>query len=185
MKVFLSYGAPRDQITALRIQTLAVAATKDLSIHVPPVRDVDAWTKVRGELGASDVLIAIALGELDRWAQTQIKYAVETDIPVIILAGPDLTSAPAWLRDRGLKPGAGFLDAFDSSLWCWFRRDGSPSLTLAALETALDAQFPQRCSLALPCGARRRGWARQMLALCILAAGLLLLDGDKESQHAG
>jgi len=85
MKVFLCYGTPQDEITALRIQALATVAANYLDVYVPPALTTECQVEIQSKIHESNALVAIASSELDVQARYQIGYAEENGIPVFIV----------------------------------------------------------------------------------------------------
>jgi hypothetical protein len=152
MKVFLSYGAPRDQITALRIQALAVVAAEDLNVYVPPIRAVNRQEEIHSRIRESDVLVAVASSELNGQVRCQTSYAEQTGIPVFVLS------------------------RLPSENTCHHQvHPTAPAAIPPMLERLLD-----QTGHCVPKEMRMR-----LTGVCILAAGLLLLDAGEGSQRAG
>jgi hypothetical protein len=96
MKVFISYGAAADQVTALRLQ--ALAAVKGLSVYVPPAytrhgvhpdpepsQNLDASDLVLGVIGSS---LGVLGGGLSEACRQELNAGVAAGKPTIVMADP-------------------------------------------------------------------------------------------------
>ena len=102
MKIFISYGALHDQVTALRLQ--ALAAVHDLTVYVPPVHtrrsspaqlDPDSMD----HLNNSDVVLGVVGTGLSEACQLELDFSLTSGKVTIVLAEPAFA---AQLQQSGL-----------------------------------------------------------------------------------
>ena len=85
MKVFISYGKPEEQVTALRLQSLA--AVSGITAYVPPVKNRLAETgklsePVKKKLRKSDVVFQITRYMMEDASGVEVQKAKQMRIPV-------------------------------------------------------------------------------------------------------
>ena len=102
MKIFISYGALHDQVTALRLQ--ALAAVHDLTVYVPPVHtrrssrarlDPDSMD----HLNSSDVVLGVVGTGLSKACQLELDFSLTSSKATMVMAEPAFA---AQLRQSGL-----------------------------------------------------------------------------------
>jgi hypothetical protein len=93
MKVFISYGALPDQVTALRLQ--ALGAAHGLTVYVPPaytrqgfapIYDADAQTK----LADADVVLGVLGTGLTETCRQELNLGLTLKKNMIVMASPHL-----------------------------------------------------------------------------------------------
>lgn len=152
MQVFVSYSSADDQVTALRLQTLAAA--HGLQVYVPPAHTRlrqsggNAWDQV---LRQSDLVLAVITGSLAPGAQRELELAAGLKKKVLpIVTVESALSSPVVQR----FPQAFYLDPMNP----------------AAIENDIIGYLNQL------------NWEKQqtkaLIALSVLAIGLLLLPKE-------
>jgi len=85
-QVFVSYSSRNDQVTALRLQTLAAA--HGLQVYVPPASTRSGGFRTTGDgmeraVQQSDVLLAVITGALTPAVQGELETAARLNKPVL------------------------------------------------------------------------------------------------------
>ena len=91
MKIFISYGGPADQVTALRLQ--ALASVNGLTVYVPPAHTrrgngllVDAESEQK--LKEADVILGVVGTPLTEACRNEFNLAITLSKQMIVMAYP-------------------------------------------------------------------------------------------------
>jgi hypothetical protein len=91
MKIFISYGGPADQVTALRLQ--ALASGNGLNMYVPPAHTRmgnGSFVDLEGEqkLREADVVIGVVGAALTEACRSEFNMAIQLNKQMIVMAYP-------------------------------------------------------------------------------------------------
>jgi len=91
MKVFISYGATEDQVTALRLQALGVV--NGLTIYVPPAHTRQGQQSLlepqsAQKLREAEVILGVVVAGLSQACQAELNLAIGMGKAAIVMADP-------------------------------------------------------------------------------------------------
>jgi len=93
MKVFISYGAAADQVTALRLQ--ALGAVNGLTVYAPPAHTRQSWAasidpEAEQKLGEAEVILGVIGAGLSEACRQELTASLAMRKTTLVMAESDL-----------------------------------------------------------------------------------------------